>query len=130
MNIQSKYAFLCTFLWIALLINSCISFRLSKKKPIGKQVGLSNIAVSGIIFFNILIGTSSNTTLVTLGYFGYYICVSLSMMALVYFTNEYCKGMRGISAVRNKKQKPTVMYIVSLFDILQLLIGVLSGHSY
>ena len=128
MNIQSKYAFLCTFLWIALLISSCISFKVSKTKPIGKQVGLLNIALSGIIFFNILIGTSSNTIFVTLGYFGYYICVSLSMMALVCFTNEYCKGIRGISAVRNKKQKPTVIYIASLFDILQLLVGVVSGH--
>ena len=128
MNIQSKYAFLCTFLWIALLISGGISFKLSKTKPIGKQVGLLNIALSWIIFFNILIGVSSNTTFVMLGYFGYYICIGLSMMALTYFTDEYCKGMRGISAVRNKKQKPTIIYIVSLLDMVQLLVGALSGY--
>ena len=124
MTIQTEYAFIFTTLYVALFV--CAFVALKSKKPIGRAVALLDVSLSIPIIANILILTSTDKFIVSIGYYMHYISMSLAMAFLVNFTNMYCQGIRGISGVKN--QKPTIVYFVLTIDVIQLIVGIFSHH--
>ncbi len=127
MNIQTQYSAIYTGLIIALIICAISSFR--SDKSIGKPLGLFLVILSVPLLSNILIMDSHNETLAIIGYYAYYISMTLSMIYLVNFSNQYCKGI-GKGAVNKHKNDVYYIYTLALIDIIQLLLGPFFHHVF
>ena len=126
MNIQTRYSFMFATLVIAQLL--CILLAATKSnKSIKKYTILINAILIMPLMANLLIIGAHTELLATIGYFCYYIGVTLTVTALVSFTNAYCQG---IDNPNKTYQKPIVMYILAAADILQLLVGIVTKHVF
>ena len=121
MTIQTQYILI--FLVILGAQVFCGIKALLSKKTIGKWVFYLNLAISLPIIANIIITASSTRIVSIIGYYMYYIGMVFVMLAMVNFTNEYCKGI-------NPYKKPIAMYIIALIDLLSLSIGPFTQHVF
>ena len=105
MNIQTRYSFIFAVLVIAQLL--CILLASTKSnKNIKKYTILINAILIMPLMANLLIIGAHTELLATIGYFCYYIGVTLTVTALVSFTNAYCQG---IDNPNKTYQKPIVI---------------------
>lgn len=117
MNIQTKYSALFSFLILLQVL--CIYKSQQSDKPIKRYISKVNLAVTIPILASLIIIGSHNKLISIIGYYIYYVGMTILMVTLVYFTNAYCQG---VAEKRDKPQKPTVMYILGTIDLVQLLI--------
>ena len=122
MTIQHKYCII--FMCLALIQIACAFMAYKSEKPIGKYTARLNLAIMVPIVANILIIESGNPVFSYYSYSLSYIGMMLIMMALAHFTNVYCKGVDEGKA----HTKPTFIYILGLFDIVQILLGPVFHH--
>lgn len=125
MSMQTKYSIIFVFL-IGILILSILDTRKSKKS-IKRSVIFLNTAIILPIMANIIILNSHSKTLATLGYYLYYIGMTIVMAGVISFTDKYCRNS-GYKVKTNRK--PTVMYILGLIDILQLVLGAIFNYTF
>ena len=128
MNIQTRYSFIYMSFVCILLI--CAIQARKNKKSISKYVSQLLFVAIFPIWANVLIMDSHNKLLSQIGYYLYYIGMAILMLSLVEFTNQYCQGITGIKVAKEKKQKPTIMYIFIIFDIVQLLANNIFHHAF
>lgn len=119
MSQQIKYSIIFTVLILTQVI--CIIKAHKSEKPIKKYISKVNLAVILPLWSNLIIIGSHNRIISIIGYYLYYIGMTLVMVTLVAFTNSYCQGIRREG---EKEQKPTIMYIIGTIDLLQM--GILS----
>ena len=124
MNIQSEYSFIFTALTIVQLICAYLAFK--SDRPIKNYTGWFNISVCIPLLSNLIIVGAHNEVLATVGYYGYYIGMTLLMITLVEFTNAYCTDVSN----DGKKHTPNLMYVLAFGDIVQLLIGIFTKHIF
>ena len=124
MNIQMQYSAIFTFITVFLTV--CAYYALKSNKPIGKYVFRLELCMIIPVIANILIIGSHKEIISKHSYYLYYIGMTAVMMTLVSFTNKYCQGV----GKGNGSQKPTVMYIIGGFDMLQLLAGFIFNHVF
>ncbi len=124
MNMQDKYSILFIFLLLIQITCSILSFR--SKKNIGKYTGWLNISIMLPIIGNLIILRASNEASATVGYYMSYIGMTLILIALAYFTVIYCKGVEP----ERKHNKFYLIYIIGIFDIFQLVLGIFIHHIF
>ena len=126
MSIQSQYSII--FMLLALSQVFCAVKARRSDKPIGRVVAKFNLAMVLPLASNTLIIGTHDEAVAIIGYHGYYIGMTLVMMALVSFTNEYCQGIG--DPINKHTQRPTVMYILGILDIIQLLLNIPFKHAF
>ena len=126
MSIQSQYSII--FMLLALSQVFCAVKARRSDKPIGRVVAKFNLAMVLPLASNTLIIGTHDEAAAIIGYYGYYIGMTLVMMALVSFTNEYCQGIG--DPINKHNQRPTVMYILGILDIIQLLLNIPFKHAF
>lgn len=115
MNIQTKYSIILSCM---ILIQLFCAYKASKSdKPIKKYIRMLNFAVIVPLLSNLLIVGAHTTDLVSIGCYGYYISMTILMVCLVNFTNEYCQGIGDGS----HKYTPGIMYAIGTIDIAQMI---------
>ena len=128
MNIQTRYSFI--YMGVVCILLICAIQARKNKKSISKYVSQLLFVAIFPIWANVLIMDSHNKLLSQIGYYLYYIGMAILMLSLVKFTNQYCQGITGIKVAKEKKQKPTIMYIFIIFDIVQLLANNIFHHAF
>lgn len=130
MNVKLTYSTIITFLIITQII--CIILAQKSNKPIKKYIKWFNMSLLIPLSGNLIIINTISKNMAFLGYYLYYIGMTIVMLSLVGFTNNYCKGIRGLKTIKksNKKQTPVQVYVIGLIDIIQLLMGLIFGYSF
>ena len=121
MDIPTRYAIV--FIILALFQLLCVIISRKSERVIKRKVQLVNLIVIIPIISNLLIVIAHNKMIAYIGYCGYYFGMTLLMISLVRFTNEYCQGI----VDNNMTHKPTIMYILGILDIIQMIINMCTG---
>ncbi len=122
MSIQDKYCII--FMCLAVLQIICAIMARKSDRPIGKYTGRLNLAITVPMVANALIIESRCEHVSYFGYYLSYIGMNAIMIALIHFTNRYCKGVD-----ENKThRKPYFIYFLALADIVQLILGSVFHH--
>ena len=116
------YSILYDLLIVALIACTVIARR--SDRPTKNSLAFLEAAVIPLIFGNLMIIQSKQYMLTMIGYYIYFLGMDLLLLALVYFTNAYCKG------IGNGEHKPTVIYIVLAADAVQMIFNTLFGHAF
>lgn len=122
MDLRVFFSWILTVLDIALAVCAVTSFR--SVKPIGKTLGWLLLSLLPPITGNLIIIGTSVQTVATVGYYMYFIGMDCVMVALVRFTDVYCKG------IGNGQREPTAMYAILGLDTLQMLLNPVFGHAF
>ena len=126
MTIQTIYSIVFTVLIVSLAF--CAYNAHKSDKPVGKYTCLFSIAVITPILGNLITINADTQGIAILGYYLYYIGMTLTMMSLVSFTNIYCRDIDNIS--NKHKKQPTIMYILGGIDIIQIALGPITKHVF
>lgn len=122
MNTQMIFTFIFASLIIAQIY--CAIKASKSDKPIAKRTRNFNLAIILPIFANIIIINSQLEILSIIGYYLSYVGMSIILIFMVRFTEEYCKGVDP----SRKHSKPYAMYILGAIDILQMTIMLFAGN--
>lgn len=122
MDIRIGFSVIFGVLIAALLFCSVKSF--SSRKPTAKAVGLLDLALIPPLIGNLLIIATEVEAVALTGCYIYFIGMDLAILALMKYTEEYCKGI-------GKGQKtPLIMYLCLIVDIVQLALNPVFGHCF
>ena len=121
-DIRVAFSAVFTFLMIALGACSFIGFR--SHKAIGRAVAWLDLSLLLPMAGNIIIIGSSVEMRSLVGAYIYYLGLNGVLVALVNFTDIYCRG------TGNGQQKPTVVYILLGVDFLQVFANIFFGHAF
>lgn len=124
MNIQIYYSLIFSLLACGCLL--CSIRALNSDKPIKKATAFVNFALITPLIANILLANTHTEWIAAILYPFFYISMTAVLIAVVYFTNEYCQGAD--PNTNKKSNKPTVMYILGSLDIIQILLGFITHH--
>ena len=118
-----RVLFAVIFTGLILALGICANIARKSHKPIGRPVMYMLLALIPPIIGNLILLSSTNRTLSTVGCYIYFLGMDLSMLALMNFTGAYCyltwsKFVRRLTSV------------ILLLDALQLLANVYFGHAF
>lgn len=115
MNIQTKYSIV--FIVMIVIQILCAYSAAKSNRPTKNQMKKVNLAMTIPLFANLIIVGSHNQSIATIGYCSYYIGMTILMMYLANFTNDYCKGVGD----KTHTIAPTIIYTLGAIDIIQLI---------
>ena len=116
------FSILYVMLILALLI--CAFFAFKSKKAIGKSVGLLCLALIPPLAGNLIIISSGNEKISTVGAYIYYLGMDLTMAALMRFTHDYCLVDKKYNVLRFNT------YLILTLDVIQLLANIHFLHAF
>ena len=116
------FSILYVMLILALLI--CAFFAFKSKKKIGKSVGLLCLALIPPLAGNLIIISSGNEKVSTVGAYIYYLGMDLTMAALMKFTHDYCLVDKRYNVLRFNT------YLILTLDAIQLLANPIFHHAF
>ncbi len=122
MKIRIFFSTVLTLLVIALFI--CAVRAKKSHRSIGKAVSKLCIALTPPVLGNLIIIGSSVKERSVFGYYIYFIGIDIVLLALVNFTDEYCRG------VGDGQHKPTAVYLVLAADLVQIILNPLFHHAF
>lgn len=122
MTLQVGYSI--TYIILIFILAFCAFKAYGSDKPVGRFTCLLDVSLISLLIANLIVINTQTETLALFGYYLSYISMTLVMMSLGSFTNIYCRDTDSPKTHR----KPTAMYILGLFDIIQLLLGVIFNH--
>ena len=112
------------YLLLILSLTGCCVFAGKSDRPTRNAVAFLEAALIPPVLGNLLIvGTDLRITAL-IGCYLYYLGMDVVMLALVNFTNIYCKG------TGDGRMKPTVMYVLLMIDTAQMILNPLTGHAF
>lgn len=106
----------------AVVVCAVAAFRSAKK--IGKSVALVNVALIPPLVGNFFIVRAVTEPMAYTGYYIYFIGMDILMLALLYFTVEYCAG------VGEGQKVPVVLPALMIIDIGNILLNFVFGHAF
>ena len=119
-----RYLYILLFIICAISQFICVYKAIAAKKTISKYIVWLNLSIALVCIANVIINIATTRFLALVGYYFYYNGMTLTVISLVIFTNNYCKGID----TKKKYSKPYSMYILASADLLQLNIGLITKH--
>ena len=124
MSIQLRYTIIFVIFTVFQIL--CAINALKSKKEIGKYTSLVNIAIIIPTIANIFIINTKTQEVANFGYYFSYVGMLAILLAIVYFTTQYCKGDDPTQYYRS----PNFVYILGLIDAIQLALGPVFNHVF
>ncbi|MBQ8966616.1 GGDEF and EAL domain-containing protein [Ruminococcus sp.] len=122
MEIRVRFSIIFTVLVVMLIISAVRAYKSERK--IGKSVAMLELSLLPPLLGNLIIIGASVRIRALVGSYIYLVGMDMVMLALVNFTDVYCTG------IGNGRQKPTVVYLGLVADIVQLLLNTFFGHAF
>ena len=122
MSIQQKYTIIFSNLAVLQIICAILAVR--SDKHIKKYTACLNLSITIPIVANIIIIRAFSPGISLFGYYLSYIGMDVIMIAMLGFTNMYCKGVDDYKS----HQKPYPLYFMAIADMIQLALGPVFHH--
>ena len=119
-----RNAYSLVFLLMAVTLAVCAGLAWRSRKAIGKPVAAVVASLIPPVIGNMIIISSGDRAISTLGCYVYFIGMDIVMLALTHFTLEYC------GLTRLKTHYLNVVRAVMAVDSVQLLLNPLLGHAF
>ena len=124
MSIQLRYTIMFVIFTVFQIL--CAINALKSKKEIGKYTSLVNIVIIIPTMANIFIINAKTREVANFGYYFSYVGMLAILLAIVYFTTQYCKEADPTQYYIS----PNFVYILGLIDAIQLALGPVFNHVF
>ena len=119
-----KITYSVLYIFLIAALAGCTVFAKRSQRQSRGAVAWLETSLMLPLFGNLIIILSNVRIITLIGHYIYFLGINSVLLALVNFTNAYCKG------IGNGTQKPTVMYIGLAADSIQLLLNPFLGHAF
>ena len=121
-----RFGYLTIYIAEIIILALCSVQARRTDKNIKGALAFVEAAVIVPLVGNVIVLLTDEKLYSLIGYYMYYLGSNLMFLSLVYYTNEYCKGI----GKGKKTHKPTFMYLGLAADSAQLIMNIFFGHAF